>query len=125
MAMTNNGCLEMIRLLHGISGAVAYNTAGTYVCIGTGTTAFATTDTKLAAEVIRKKCTSVAINGAVMTIVVQFASAEANNAWNEWGIANSATKDGGMLLNRVVKNNGTKVSGQVWDMTITITLNAT
>jgi hypothetical protein len=46
-----------------------------------------------------------------------FASADANQAWAEWGIDN-----GTRLLNRKVAANGTKASGQTWQFTVTVTI---
>jgi hypothetical protein len=46
-----------------------------------------------------------------------FASADANQAWNEWGIDN-----GTRMLNRKVAANGTKASGQTWQFTVTVAL---
>jgi hypothetical protein len=46
-----------------------------------------------------------------------YASADANQAWNEWGVGN-----GTRALNRKVAANGTKASGQTWQFTVTITI---
>jgi hypothetical protein len=46
-----------------------------------------------------------------------FGSAQANWAWQEWGIDN-----GTRLLNRKVASNGTKASGSTWVFTVTISL---
>ena len=43
---------------------------------------------------------------------------DANQAWNEFGVLNAAT--GGKLLNRKVSAQGTKVSGQTWELELEI-----
>lgn len=47
-------------------------------------------------------------------------AADANWAWNEWGVFNGLT--GGRMLNRKVEALGTKASPAEWAHTITITL---
>lgn len=42
----------------------------------------------------------------------EFGPSSANFAWKEWGIFNAET--GGVMLNRVVENNGVKEPGQTW-----------
>ena len=48
-----------------------------------------------------------------------YASSEANYSWQEFAIFNAAS--GGTMLDRFVSNQGTKVAGQVWEVTITLT----
>jgi hypothetical protein len=50
----------------------------------------------------------------------EYTSGEANQAWNEFSVRNgsSANKN----LNRKVSAQGTKVAGQLWELTLTITL---
>lgn len=50
-----------------------------------------------------------------------FASGNANFAWNEFTVANDDS-NGGINLNRKVSAQGTKISGQVWELTLEITL---
>jgi hypothetical protein len=57
----------------------------------------------------------------VLTFRSTFSGSEANFAWQEWGIANAAS--GGTLINRLVENNGTKLSGQTWIFETTLTIN--
>lgn len=64
----------------------------------------------------------------VMTFKSTFASGEGNFVWNEWGVdvSNSSASDGttvgDVLINRKVASLGTKVSGAVWALTVTITI---
>ena len=61
----------------------------------------------------------------VNTFRATFSTAQANFAWNEWGIVNStSTSDGSAaLLNRKVEDPslGTKTSAQSWQITADIT----
>jgi hypothetical protein len=50
-----------------------------------------------------------------------FGSAEANFAWNEFTVANGSS-DAAKNLNRKVSAQGTKTSGQTWELTLEITL---
>ena len=45
---------------------------------------------------------------------------DANQAWNEFGVLNAASD--GVLLNRKVSDQGTKTSGQTWELELEITL---
>jgi len=49
-----------------------------------------------------------------------FDGTEANHAWKEFTVDNGATA--GKNLNRKVSDQGTKASGQVWELTLTLTL---
>jgi hypothetical protein len=51
-----------------------------------------------------------------------FSTAQANYAWQEWGIFNSATAGTGRMLNRKVESLGTKTSASTWTLTLTLTL---
>lgn len=50
-----------------------------------------------------------------------FGADDANFAWNEFTVSNS-NSDAGKNLNRKVEYKGTKVSGNVWELTLTITI---
>lgn len=68
------------------------------------------------------------VAGGVLTARSTFAAGDANFAWAEWGIdvttaaAAAGATVGTTLLNRKVAALGTKVSGAVWQLTVTITL---
>jgi len=53
-----------------------------------------------------------------------YQSAEGNFAWNEFTVSNT-NSDTGKNMNRVVTSKGTKVSGEVWTLSLKITLNPT
>ena len=56
----------------------------------------------------------------VLTFRSSYGDAEANFAWEEWGIFNHA--DAGTMLSRKVENKGTK-SGGTWNFTVEVTVN--
>ena len=51
-----------------------------------------------------------------------FGTSDANFAWAEWGVFNSATAATGRMLNRKVESLGTKTSAASWTFTVTLTL---
>ena len=59
------------------------------------------------------------VNSNVVTFRATFSQAEANFAWNEWGIFNA--ESGGVMLNRSVESNGTKQDNQTWVMEVSLT----
>jgi hypothetical protein len=61
------------------------------------------------------------VSGNTVTYRATFGTGDANFAWNEWGLFNGAT--GGVMLNRVVEYNGTKLSGQTWVLEVVVTIN--
>ena len=108
-----------------ISAAPAlFNTANADIGVGDSTTAFAATQTDLQAATnkLRKSMDAgyPTQSGNVLTFRATFGTAEANWAWNEWGIFNASS--GGVMLNRKVESLGTKTNAQSWQITTTITL---
>ena len=57
---------------------------------------------------------------AQVTFKSTFETADANFAWQEWGIFNALSS--GRMLNRKVQSLGTKTNSDTWSLTITITL---
>jgi hypothetical protein len=110
-----------------ISGAqtTLFNNANAKIGVGDSTTAFAASQTDLQAtkNKLRKGMdtgypTTV---GNVLTYQATFGSADANFAWNEWGVFNAASD--GIMLNRLVEYNGTKLPGQTWVIQAQLTIN--
>jgi hypothetical protein len=60
------------------------------------------------------------ISGQTVSFRSQFNSSEANFAWNEFTVANGDS-DSADNLNRKVSSQGTKSSGDVWILTLSIT----
>lgn len=51
-----------------------------------------------------------------------FGTSDANWAWNEWGVFNSATAGTGRMLNRKAEALGTKTSAATWTFTVTLSI---
>jgi hypothetical protein len=51
-----------------------------------------------------------------------FGTSDANYAWAEWAVFNSATAATGRMLQRKVESLGTKTSAATWTLTLTLTL---
>jgi hypothetical protein len=102
-----------------------FNNGNALIGVGTASTAEADTQTGLTSAATKAMDStypthtdSTGTSGSkTITFRSTFASADANQAWNEWGISN-----GTRYLNRKVAANGTKASGQTWQFTVTITI---
>jgi hypothetical protein len=124
MSLTNKGRDFLATAYTGNATPVFDNTHAR-IGVGDSSTAFAVgqVDLQAAANKFRKPmdATYPVTVANVTTYKSTFASADANFAWNEWGIFNSSAGD--TMLNRVVEYNGTKLAGQTWIFQITITVN--
>jgi hypothetical protein len=122
MPITDAGRNHLVQA--GIGAAVtAFNNANSYIGVGDSTTAFAAgqTDLQAATNKMRKAMDATYPNGAtnVLTFRSTFATADANWAWQEWGIFNAAS--GGTMLSRKVESLGTKTNTQTWQFTTVLT----
>jgi hypothetical protein len=109
-----------------------FNNAQAAIGVGDSATAAAATQTDLQAATnkLRKAMDSTypqhtdATTSGAASIVFRstFGSSDANFAWAEWGVFNSATAATGRMLNRKVESNGTKGSGSTWTFTVTLSL---
>jgi hypothetical protein len=116
--------IEELWKLAATTGGTQWNTTNGHLGVGTSTTAAANTDTGLLAGAVYADVTSVTINGTGNTTcnwVASFASGVANQAWQEYSLSNTSL-DTGKNLNRKVSSQGTKQSGQVWELTLSISL---
>ena len=125
MAMTTVGRDYIAQALVG-EAFTAFNNANARIGVGDSTTAFAAaqTDLQAPANKLRKAVDATYPQRAanVLTFRATFGTAEANFAWNEWGVFNAAAA--GQMLNRKVEPLGTKTSAQTWQLTVDLTLNA-
>lgn len=126
MSLTNAGRDHLAGAAVG-EGVTPFNNASAHIGVGSGTTAFAATQTALVTQAGtggRKAmdATYPQRTNNVLTFRATFGTGDANVAWQEWGVFNAAT--GGTMLNRVVESLGTKPSSQTWQFTVTLTLNA-
>jgi hypothetical protein len=109
-----------------------FNNAQAAIGVGDSTTAAAATQTDLVAATnkLRKAMDAtypqhtdgVVVGSASIVFRSTFATGDANFAWQEWGIFNSATAATGRMLNRKVESLGTKTSASTWTLTLTLTL---
>ncbi|MGL5717332.1 MAG: hypothetical protein ACRCX2_30245 [Paraclostridium sp.] len=127
MPMTKKGLHDLTdRLIKDTKSSPAYN----YIGVGNSSNAFVDTQEDLQAtgsNVLRKVMDSgfPKLKSGTKNVVqcqTTFQKGEANFAWNEWGIFNAQTN--GVMLNRVVQNNSTKLSNQVWVLAIELTFTA-
>jgi hypothetical protein len=124
MPLTNAGRDFMASRMIQTSAAQLDN-ATARIGVGDNTTAFAVgqTDLQATTEKLRKgmdtSYPTIAAN--VITLQSTYGTTEANFAWNEWGVFNAAS--GGVMVNRMVEYNGTKLAGQTWVMKVTLTVN--
>lgn len=109
-----------------------FNNAQAAIGVGDSTTAAVATHTDLQAATnkLRKAMdatypqhTDATTSGAASIIFRStFATADANWAWQEWGVFNSSTAATGRMLNRKVESLGTKTSAATWVLTVTLSL---
>jgi hypothetical protein len=121
MPILTAGLTHMVQATLG-EAVTAFNNANAYLAVGNGTAAFSAAHTDLQGASKARKAMDATYpqrSGLQMTFRSSFASADANFAWEEWGIANASTA--GTMLNRVVAANGTKASGATWVFTVTLT----
>ena len=125
MAMTTVGRDYIAQALVG-EAFTAFNNANARIGVGDSSTAFAAgqADLQATANKLRKAMDATYPQRAtnVLTFRATFGTAEANFAWNEWGVFNAAAA--GQMLNRKVEALGTKTSAQTWQLTVDLTLNA-
>lgn len=104
----------------------AFNNANSYIGVGDSAAAFDVTHTDLQAATnkLRKAMQATYPQQATNVLTYQslFATADANWAWNEWGLFNAAAA--GTMLSRKAESLGTKTSAQSWQITATLTLTA-
>lgn len=114
-------------MIDGITGTAvtAFNNANSMIGVGDAVTAFAAnqTDLQAASNKLRVAMDATYPTRAtnVLTFRSTFSTAQANWAWNEWGIFNAASGATSML-SRKQEALGTKPSSQTWQFTATLTI---
>jgi hypothetical protein len=108
-----------------------FNNANAAVGVGDSSTAAVATQTDLVASSNKLRVAmnasypqhtdGVVSGSATITFQASFGTTQANYAWNEVAIFNSASAGIGRMLNRLVQSFGTK-SGGTWSMTVQITI---
>lgn len=127
--VTDAGWNLLMKNVAGTAGTLFSATVGR-IGAGDSSTAAAYTDTALNAatnklyKLISAAPTVGATHTAGLVFAATFGSTQANFAWNEFG-TDQGTADGttvtAVFFNHGVASNGTKVSGQTWAATETIT----
>lgn len=128
----NSGCDQLMKAARGDASLVLWTAANARIAVGdnnpaaghsyTQTTLQATTNILLKGmdSGWPKVPTDLAggaqgSNARIWEFKSTFASGDANFSWQEFGTSQAAS--GGIYLNRFVSNQGTKVSGQIWEVT--------
>lgn len=112
------------------TGVTAFDNTNAYIGVGDSSTAAAATQTDLQAATNKHReamdatypqhTDGTSSGNASIVYKSTFETADANFAWEEWGIFNASTS--GRMLNRKVTSLGTKTSSDEWAFTVTITL---
>jgi hypothetical protein len=101
----------------------AFSNANARLGVGDSTTAAAATQTDLQAATnkLRKAMDATYPSRVAQTVTFKstFGSTDANFAWQEWGVFNSAS--GATMLNRKVESLGTKTTGS-WALSVDLAL---
>lgn len=122
--LLNEGITELLKLLIGDT-ATAFNNANAYIGVGDSTTAESAAHTDLQAATnktyIGMAATYPQVSGQTVTFQAVFGSGDANYSWQEFTVANGSSGSA-KNLNRKVSNQGTKVAGQTWTISVSITL---
>lgn len=123
------GASALWDLLIGAGNVTAFNAANAHIGVGDDNTAAAATQTDLQASSnthyepvdAAPTHTDGTSDGAQSCVfVATFETADANFAWEEWGIFNALSA--GRMLNRKVQAFGTKTVSDEWVLTVTLTL---
>jgi len=123
--LLDEGMNELWSLIAG-TGGVKFDNANAFLGVGDSATAANKTQVGLQAatnKLYKAMMATFPTYGTSQQAVWKssFGSAEANWTWNEMTVANG-NSDASDNLNRVVSAQGTKTSGQTWELTLTITL---
>lgn len=121
--LVNEGINEVWTILCS-AGGTDFDNTNAYLITGTGVGAAAAGDTEatFTAGVAKAMEAGYPTYGTSQKATWRsvFAAGDANQAWAEFGVMNAST--GGKLLNRLVSAQGTKIAGQVWQLTFEISL---
>lgn len=107
------------------SGGTKYDNSHAYLGVGSSDTAADAGDEGLLgpSKAFRPMDSGYPTYGTNQKAVFRstFGTSDANFDWNEFTVVN-ASSDTGANLNRKVSSQGTKSSGQIWELELTITL---
>lgn len=123
--LLNEGINELWTLVGG-TGATKFDNSNAYIGVGDSNTAASASQTALQAA-SNKAYVAMDVSyptygtSQKITFRATFDGSTANFAWNEFTVANG-NSDAAKNLNRLVSAQGTKTSGQIWQVTVEITL---
>jgi|SoiMethySBSTD1v2_1073268.scaffolds.fasta_scaffold02610_10 hypothetical protein len=121
MPLTNTGADHIAGLI--IGTGTSFNNGTARIGVGNSNAAFNAAQTDLQGASVQRKLQepTYPLRAAnVLTFRSLFTTAEANFAWEEWGLFNQAAA--GIMLCRKVEPLGTKTSAQSWQLTVSITV---
>jgi len=120
----DTGANEMLKLIGGVSGAVAFSAANAKIYVGDDATAEAASQTGVLATTNKAYAAMDAgypsVSGRTIVFRASFDDSTANFAWRESAVTNGSGV-GAISMNRKVSSLGTKVTG-TWTLQITISL---
>jgi hypothetical protein len=124
--LLNAGIQNMLDLLCATASPTTFSNANAFLGVGDSATAAVATQTQLQAvsnlAFVGMVATYPSRAAQTMTWQASFGSSTGNFAWNEFCISSGSTNSTGVKLNRLVRAQGTKTSGQVWVLTLTVTI---
>ncbi len=126
MASTDKGVIAAASLFCGDGAIAAFNVTNTRLGVGDSSTAFAAsqTDLQAATNKLRKVLDSApARTNNAIDYTTTFGTSEANFAWNELGLFNSASGDY-MATRRTLSGFGTKTNTDQWTITVSVVFTA-
>lgn len=122
--LLNEGITALLNLLVG-NAETNFGNANAYIGVGDSNTAAAAAQTGLQAATnktfIAMEATYPQISSQTVTWRAKFDTADANYNWREFTVVNG-NSDSADNLNRVVSDQGTKASGQVWVVDVALTI---
>lgn len=120
----DTGANEMLKLIGGVSGAVAFSAANAKIYVGDDATAEAASQTGVLATTNKAFAAMdtgyPSVSGRTIVFRASFDDSSANFAWRESAVTNGSGV-GAISMNRKVSSLGTKVTG-TWTLQITISL---
>jgi hypothetical protein len=130
--LLNTGGIDLWKAVTG-APVNTYSNATSFLCVGSSSAAAVATQTALTTEIGRKAqdtsfpltpgTTAGGVTAAARQAVWRstFGSTDANGDWREF-MVDHASSASATPLDRFVSSQGTKASGQVWELTVTITI---
>lgn len=125
--LLDEGITELLNLAVGTTSAVPWNQTNAYLGVGnsTASSGLSTLTELVSTAPAYVQCSTgyPTVSNQTVTWQAAYTSGVANFAWREFTVRNSATTTGAAKnLNRRVSNQGTKVAGQTWTLSLAVTI---